>query len=114
MARLFADENFPLPVVDELRQLGHDVLTIQEAGLANQRFPDDAVLDFAKEADRAVVTLNRKHFVRLHKKSSHHKGIIVCSIDLDFAGQAGRIHKAVEQGESHSLDEKLIRINRPA
>ena len=32
MARLYADENFPLPVVEELRQLGHDVLTIQESG----------------------------------------------------------------------------------
>lgn len=26
MARLYADENFPLPVVEELRRLGHDVL----------------------------------------------------------------------------------------
>jgi hypothetical protein len=24
---LYADEDFPYPVVDELRQLGHDVLT---------------------------------------------------------------------------------------
>ena len=32
MARLYANENFPLPVVEELRHLGHDVLTMQEAG----------------------------------------------------------------------------------
>lgn len=25
MSRLLADENFPLPVVEELRRLGHDV-----------------------------------------------------------------------------------------
>jgi len=31
MARLYADENFPLPVVEELRQLGHDVLTMPRA-----------------------------------------------------------------------------------
>lgn len=30
MARLYANENFPLPVVEALRRLGHDVLTIQE------------------------------------------------------------------------------------
>jgi uncharacterized protein DUF5615 len=34
MARLYADENFPLPVVEELRRLGHDVLTIYETGQA--------------------------------------------------------------------------------
>ncbi len=34
MARSYADENFPLPVVQVLRQLGHDVLTIGEAGKA--------------------------------------------------------------------------------
>jgi hypothetical protein len=31
MARLYANENFPHPVVDVLRRLGHDVVTIQEA-----------------------------------------------------------------------------------
>ncbi|MCA9995003.1 MAG: DUF5615 family PIN-like protein [Anaerolineales bacterium] len=30
MARLYANENFPFPVVVQLRQLGHDALTIQE------------------------------------------------------------------------------------
>jgi hypothetical protein len=28
--RLYADEDFPLPVVEELRRCGHDVLTVQE------------------------------------------------------------------------------------
>jgi len=28
MAQLYADENFPLPVVEELRRLGHNVLTM--------------------------------------------------------------------------------------
>lgn len=32
MARLYADEDFPYPVVLELRRLGHEVLTVQEAG----------------------------------------------------------------------------------
>ena len=34
MARLFADENFPLPAVEALRRLGYNVLTIHEAGKA--------------------------------------------------------------------------------
>lgn len=34
MARLYADEDFPLPIVEVLRQLGHDVRTVQEARAA--------------------------------------------------------------------------------
>ena len=44
MARLYADEDFDYPVVVELRRLGHDVLTVAEAGQANQRVADDVVL----------------------------------------------------------------------
>ena len=40
MMRFYSNENFPIPVVDELRKLGHDVLTIQETGMAQQSFPD--------------------------------------------------------------------------
>jgi len=30
--QLYADEDFPLPVVEELRRLGHDVITAQQDG----------------------------------------------------------------------------------
>ena len=41
MARLYADEHFPLNLAKALRALGHDVLTVQEAGKADQRIPDE-------------------------------------------------------------------------
>ncbi|MEP0886249.1 DUF5615 family PIN-like protein [Trichocoleus sp. ST-U3] len=47
MARLYADEQYPYPVVEFLRALGHDVLTVQEAGRANQGIPEPDVLAFA-------------------------------------------------------------------
>jgi hypothetical protein len=53
MARLFANENFPLAVVRELRSLGHDVLTVVEAGNAGQRIPDEAVLAYASAPNLA-------------------------------------------------------------
>ncbi|WP_425526001.1 DUF5615 family PIN-like protein [Halotia branconii] len=34
MARFYADEQFPFPAVELLRTLGHDVLTVQDAGNA--------------------------------------------------------------------------------
>ncbi len=43
MTRLYSDENFPFPVVEELRRLGYDVLTLQEAGFAGQSVPDENV-----------------------------------------------------------------------
>ena len=70
MARLYSNENFPLPVVEALRTLGHDVLTIQETGRADQSRPDKDVLDFATKEQRAVLTLNRLHFIRLHHEQS--------------------------------------------
>jgi len=47
MSRLYSNENFPLPAVEQLRALGHDVLTVQETGKADQALPDNEVLKFA-------------------------------------------------------------------
>jgi hypothetical protein len=33
VAKLYTNENVPLSVADELRLLGHDVMTVQESGL---------------------------------------------------------------------------------
>ena len=111
MARFYSNENFPLPVVLGLRALGHDVVTIQERGQHNSATPDDDVLMFARLELRAILTLNRKDFIRLHRLTPDHFGIVVCTVDPDFGGQAIRIHEAVEA--SGDLSGQLIRINRP-
>ena len=111
MALLYSDENFPLPVIEFLRQLGHDVVTIQERGRDNEAAPDDEVLQMAANEGRALITLNRRHFIRLHRQGAAHQGIIVCTVDPDFAGQAQRIHEAVSA--TPDLSGQLIRINQP-
>lgn len=110
MARLYANENFPLPVVDSLRKRGRDVLTSQEAGNAGRSVPDLEVLEFAIADQRAVITLNRRHFVRLHHEHPQHDGIIVCSYDSDFEALAARIDEVLSAGTK--LEGQLIRINR--
>jgi hypothetical protein len=111
MARLFADENFPMPGVVALRRLGHDVVTMSDAGLAGQAVSDEAVLRHTTEESRALLTLNRRHFIRLHQEQPEHAGIIVCTVDADAAGQAERIHQAITgQGD---LSGALLRVNRP-
>lgn len=112
MAKLYSTENFPLPVVEELRRLGHDVVTIHEMGQAGQAILDEDVLAFACAEGRALLTLNRKHFIRLHRQQNEHAGIIACTFDPDFAGLAHRIHEAIE-GQAH-LSRQLIHISRPS
>jgi predicted nuclease of predicted toxin-antitoxin system len=47
MIKLYADEQFPLPVVKILRNLEYDILTVQDAGKADQKIPDPQVLVYA-------------------------------------------------------------------
>ena len=110
MARLYADENFPFPTVDALRDLSHDVLTSHDAGHANRKISDEDVLEYAVAERRALLTLNRRHFVKLHQDKPAHSGIIVCTVDRDFKEQANRIHAAIV--ELSSLDGILLRVNR--
>ena len=69
MARLYADEQFPRQVSELLQEMGHDVLTVQQAGKDNLGIPDEEVLTFAIRENRAVITLNRRDFIRLHRAS---------------------------------------------
>ncbi len=112
MDMFYADENFPRAVVDELRRMGYDVLTALEAGQANRGVPDPDVLAFAIRAGRAVLTLNRRHFARLHQQVTPHCGIVVCTPDRDVAALARRIHQAV--AAATPLANKLVRIVKPS
>ncbi|MEG4586865.1 DUF5615 family PIN-like protein [Microcoleus sp. MOSTC5] len=113
MAGLYADEQFPRVVVELLRALGHDVLTVQEASNANQGIPDEDVLAFAVTKERAVLTLNRIDFIRLHASQPNHAGIIVCKDDQqDRQRMATRISEAISNVET--LRGMLVRVNRPS
>ena len=111
VAKLYSDENFPFPAAEELRRLGHDVMTVQESGLGGKSVSDDAVLAFAIDQGRALITLNRRHYVKLHQATSRHPGIIVCTTDVDFARLASRIDTAIK--EHSPLTDTIIRVNRP-
>lgn len=109
--RLYADENFPLAVTDALRRVGHEVVTAYEDSRANQAVSDDQVLLRATELRCALLTLNRRDFKRLHTAHPQHGGIVSCTYDPDFAGQATRIHQALIG--SANIAGQLVRVNRP-
>jgi Domain of unknown function (DUF5615) len=112
VAALYADENFPGPVVAALRAAGHDVLTAYADGRANLGIGDPDVLARATALGRAVLTHNRTDYFRLHKAGAVHAGIIACKADLDFPALAARIHAAVMAVSD--LAGQLIRVNRPS
>src|SRR5688572_21908307 len=107
---LYADENFPLRVVEELRRLGHDVITVLEDGRANQSVTDRDLLTRATELDRAILTLNRLDFKRLHLQIPEHAGIIICTEDPDRVGQAQRVAESI--AKASQLRGQLIRVYR--
>lgn len=112
MARLYADEDFHGEVAKKLRSLGHEVMTAREAGQADQKIPDSKVLAYATSLGRAVLTHNRRDFLKLHTNSSEHGGIVVCTADDDLESLAERIHNAVSSHDT--LAKKLIRVNKPS
>ncbi len=108
--RFYSNENFDLQVVEHLRKSGHDVLTAFEAGNANQRIPDDQVLNFASVQKRILLTFNRKDFFKLHKSGVQHSGIIACTYDPNYAGLALRIQESIQNIDS--LENQLLRVYR--
>ena len=97
MADLFSDEDFPKEAIRHLRRMGHDVVTIQEAGWANKKFEDRHVLDYAHKLDRAVLTCNDKDFAKLHERTPDHPGIVSCPQKEHPAELARHIHQRLQQ-----------------
>ena len=85
--QIYADENFAIAVVVELRHLGHDVLTALEDGRANQKIPDDKVLERATELGRTILTVNRKDFKKLHETDNRHAGILYAPLTQILSGK---------------------------
>lgn len=107
---LLADENFSQQSVEVLRELGYDVVTLVDLGLANQALPDDQVLQTAISLDRCILTFNRLDFIKLHRKNAKHSGIVVCTYNPDKRYLAEKIH--AEISVRSTLHSQLIRIYR--
>jgi hypothetical protein len=105
---LYADEDFPFPAVEGLRQLGHDVLTVQEDGRTGALDPD--VLARAHALGRAILTYNRRHYERLHRQGAAHSGILSATQDPNHPELAARIHDALT---GLSPGPWCLRVNRP-
>lgn len=75
MPRFYADENFPLPVIAELRRLARDVFTMVEMDHAGRALSDERLLAFARIEKRALLTLESQvlyPFARLELGTYRH------------------------------------------
>lgn len=111
MIKLYANENFPVETVVILRSLGYDILSTHDVGQSNLKIPDEEVLAFAIVEKRAIITVNRKDFKRLHHSSPTHFGIIICTKNDDFKDFAACIHNVLVQYEG-DISNQLIRVYR--
>jgi predicted nuclease of predicted toxin-antitoxin system len=76
--KLFANENLFDPVINYLRSIGHDVLSLREAGLSG--IPDDEVFQLACKDKYVIITMD-KDFSRMFRFSPEScGGIIVVKI----------------------------------
>ena len=93
-ARLYSNENLPLPVVGALQERGHNVLTTRHAGKSNEGIPDDEVLRFCCRKQTSGHHAQPAGLHPPHRLSPNHKGIIVCTNNADFPALVG-IRQAV-------------------
>ncbi len=74
--RLLLDEDSQGKLlVQRLREAGHDVLTVSDAGL--EAHTDAEVFAFIKREGRVLLTRNVKDFYALHEADADHAGILV-------------------------------------
>lgn len=62
--KIFANENLFDPIIEYLRSIGHDVLSIREAGLCG--ISDDEVYQLACKENRMIITMD-KDFSRMFR-----------------------------------------------
>ncbi|MFM2314357.1 MAG: hypothetical protein RLZZ04_3633 [Cyanobacteriota bacterium] len=82
--RLLIDEDTQYKaLVETLRVLSHDVLTVNETGLSGQK--DPLILDFAIRNNRVLLTRNCKDFEILHQEKIDHPGILGIYQDRNYS-----------------------------
>jgi predicted nuclease of predicted toxin-antitoxin system len=111
---LLIDEDSQAKIlVNLLLQAGHDVLTVNEAGLSGQ--PDRAVFQYACFQGRLVLTRNYDDFQSLHQKNLIHPGILVIYGDANYAKDMSfkDIVRAIANLETanFSLADRFIALN---
>jgi predicted nuclease of predicted toxin-antitoxin system len=68
-------------LVNLLKAAGHDVVTVNDVGITG--FPDDKVLDYARQYNYILITRNCDDFQELHQANPIHPGILAIYRDAE-------------------------------
>ncbi len=103
LALLIDEDTLAKVLVKMLKQVGHDVLTVNEVGLSGET--DEIVLNYARKNQRVLVTRNCQDFEDLHLENSVHSGIFAIYENQDHRKDLSRkeIVKAIANLEAASI-----------
>ncbi|MEH1845599.1 MAG: DUF5615 family PIN-like protein [Nostoc sp.] len=101
-------------LVNLLQAAGHDVVTVNLAGLMNRL--DSVVLDYPRLNQRVLLTRNCNDFHELHQVNPAHSGILAVYQDFDAAKNMSyqAIVKAIANLETakYPLENQFIILNQ--
>lgn len=102
--RLLIDEDVRSLLAEVLRGRGYDVVAVVPAGLSGMS--DSDLLEWATKHDRAILTHNVAHFLRLAEayaqRGWEHPGIIL-SRRIPFRVLLARIHRLLARRQSEQI-----------
>jgi hypothetical protein len=96
MAKLIARDDFPLPVIEELRRFGHDVVTVPSGALRSAPLDPAAPLRSPDARRRIWLSLDPDQSASAHRAAPGHSGIVSVKPGKNYAGLAQRIHDALK------------------
>lgn len=116
--KFVVDESSGQSIVNELRRLGHDAISIQEL------FPgidDPPILEIAVDDERIVITNDKDFGELVYRSGLPHAGVVLFRLEDESAGNRVRMMKKVLQACGDKLiksftvaTEKKIRIRKPS
>ena len=108
---LIADANVFVPMVDGLRNMGHDVFDVKEQGLENLSDPE--IFRLAQKEQRILVTMDKDFSNILLYPPGEHQGIIVVKLyRLKVADATKLFLDAMNDIKSEDFTGNLVIIDR--
>ena len=108
---LIADANVFVPIVDGLRDMGHDVFDVKERGLENLSDPD--IFRLSQKEKRILVTMDKDFSNILFYPPGEHHGIIVVKLYRLKVADATRLFlDAMGEIKPEDIPGNLVIIDR--
>lgn len=110
MARILANENFPLASVNVLRRAGHDVLSVTETSPGSS---DSSILELAFSQQRILVTFDRDYGELVYLRNLPcPSAIILLRFDPATPEDAGEMVSALLSTETREIIGHYVVLGR--